>query len=303
MKTTRIPSFMNPRILLTVLPLLALTPAVSFGQEPLAPPRTSAPPQPAKTVPVPQVNISVDPAEPKEDEKPFSLNFPGGLVQDFVEAVEQASRAPFNVIIPTSAQDLEMPPVKVREVTLTPLLGALSASSREQKPVPVAQQRAIGGGGFGGGAASHFEYRSTGFNFAPTPGAGGSVVWQLTVDRLNPPPAPVPAAVVPPMARFYQLKPNLEAGLKIEDITTVAETAWKMMKLDKKDIPEMKVHEETGLLIAVGSESALSVIDSVLVQLPKKYPDNHPPTPGQPTQFSQPRPLPVPSATPAPRVR
>ena len=46
-------------------------------------------------------------------------------MREFVEAVEKATKEPFNVIIPESAQDLVIPPVPVREVTLPPAERAL----------------------------------------------------------------------------------------------------------------------------------------------------------------------------------
>ncbi len=227
-------------------------------------------PAPAQSRPV--AGAAAAPESPAE--VPFILNFPGGTVQEFVKAVELATALPFNLIVPEHAKDLVIPPVNVREVTLTPLLNALSASSRESRPVLASMNvSARPQPGFGA-----IEYRNTGFQFTRTPGTIGSPVWQLTVEKVSTLPVPTPEA--PRTARFYQLKPNLEAGLKVEDITTVARTAWTMMKLDAKDIPELKVHEETGILIAVGSESALSVIQSVLQELPtKRSEQNRPPSP------------------------
>jgi hypothetical protein len=231
----------------------------------------SAPPSPVRLSPSappppPRVVLNQPPIQtPQADEKPFSLDFRGGSVREFVEAVEKATKEPFNVIIPESAQDLVIPPVRVREVTLTPLLTALSDSSQQRKAVATGKTTVNLLGGRQ--ETPRFEYFNTAFKFSPTPGSAGNMVWQLTVDKVTPipePPAPTP------VARFYQLKPNLEAGLKVEDITTVAQTAWAMMKLKPADIPELKVHEESGILIAVGSEVALSVIDSVLRELPKK---------------------------------
>jgi hypothetical protein len=304
MKTTN-SLCMKIRPLLAVLPILALSPVLTFAQ---SQPR---PPVPGGGI---AVNGVAQPPAAKPDEKPFTLNFKGGPVEEFVKAVETASGEPFNVIIPNSAQDLVIPPVRVREVTLSPLLGALSASSREQKPV-IVNQSSQGGRSPGMLGSSSIQYQNTGFAFSPTPGSGGSGVWQLTVEKVQQLPE-LPASLAPrPIAHFYQLKPHLEAGLKIEDITTVAETAWKMMKLDAKDIPNMKVHEETGLLIAVGTESALSVIDSVLKELPRKETwnqwqrENRPPAGGPQTQplppgpGASPAPVPIPQPPATPRAR
>jgi hypothetical protein len=264
MKPNTLPSMKLPRLAIC-LSLFSLAQS-TLAQQPLP-----------KPVP-PPVLVGAEAVRDIPEEKPFILSFPGGTVQEFVRAVEQATASPFNLIIPGHAKDLTIPPVNVREVTLTPLLNALSAASRETKPVLAsANVTARPQPGFGG-----IEYRNTGFQFTRTPGTVGSPVWQLTVEKVTPLPEPAPAPQAPRIARFYQLKPNLEAGLKVEDITTVARTAWTMMKLDAKDIPDLKVHEETGLLIAVGSESALSVIESVLQELPKKYEEKRPLPPGVP---------------------
>jgi hypothetical protein len=195
----------------------------------------------------------------RQPEKPFNLEFPGGPVQEFVMSVELATGAPFNVIIPSSAQDLEIPPVRVKGVTLRPLLAALSQSSTQQKPV---------GNTVRGGFPGVVQYAEAGFSFTPSE-EGPQAVWQLTVRGVPDAPAPPPP---PPTVRFYQLKPILDAGLKVEDVTTAAETAWRMMKLEKEQMPELKFHEETGLLIAAGSDAALAVIDSVIAAQPGRSP-------------------------------
>src|SRR5690606_32388061 len=63
-------------------------------------------------------------------------------------------------------------------------------------------------------------------------------------------------------SRFYALAPYLEQGLKVEDITTAVQTAWKM--LGEKETPNISFHKETKLLIAVGEPRKLETIDAVL---------------------------------------
>jgi hypothetical protein len=52
----------------------------------------------------------------------------------------------------------------------------------------------------------------------------------------------------------------------IEDITTAIETTWKMLGADP--LPKMSFHKETKLLIVVGTDKDLSVVNGVLEQLP-----------------------------------
>jgi hypothetical protein len=73
------------------------------------------------------------------------------------------------------------------------------------------------------------------------------------------------APVVTKTSRFYALTPYLEQGLKVEDITTAVQTAWKM--LGEKETPSISFHKETKLLIAVGEPSKLETIDAVLAAL------------------------------------
>ena len=117
----------DPPRLLQCLALMAMAPIAGMAQQaqpiPQPLPPRAAPSQPGFPA-------------PPADEKPFSLDFRGGPVQEFVEAVEKATKEPFNVIVPESAQDLAIPPVRVREVALSPLLKALSDTSAQRKRPP-----------------------------------------------------------------------------------------------------------------------------------------------------------------------
>jgi hypothetical protein len=69
----------------------------------------------------------------------------------------------------------------------------------------------------------------------------------------------------PTICRFYQLAPYLEAGYKVEDITTTIETGWKMLGITRP--PELTYHKDTKVLIAVSDADKLKTIDDVLKQL------------------------------------
>ncbi len=195
-------------------------------------------------------------AAQRAKDKPFSLSFPGGPVQAFIEAVEKARGEPFNVIVPDSAQDLVIPPVNVKEVRLQPLLTALSSTSAQQVAVRTENTR-----GPGMPPSFNVNYHDSSFIFTPAGGAEEGNLWQLQVSRAAPLP---PAPAEPRHATFHSIKPLLAAGMKVEDLVTVLKTTWSMLKLSDQEIPELKVHEETGILIAVGSGEGLSMISSVL---------------------------------------
>jgi hypothetical protein len=74
------------------------------------------------------------------------------------------------------------------------------------------------------------------------------------------------------------LSPYLEAGYKVDDITTAIRTAWKMLGVARP--PEISYHKDTRVLIVVGEADKIRVIDNVLKQLsqgkPKEEPTNSP---------------------------
>ena len=120
------------------------------------------------------------------------------------------------------------------------------------------------------GAYQNIQQGTAGFGFKTADPKREDSIWYFFVERagelpkvLPPPPAPPPP---PSVCRFFQLGPYLQAGIKVEDITTAIETAWKM--LGENTTPKIKFHQDTKLLIAVGQVERLMVIDEVLEKLP-----------------------------------
>src|SRR5262249_45194080 len=97
--------------------------------------------------------------------------------------------------------------------------------------------------------------------------------WYFIRDQI--PDVPQPTRRAPAMiCRFYQLGPYLDVGYKVEDITTAMETGWKM--LGEKEPPKMSYHKDTKLLIVVGEEGKMAMIDDVLHSLNRS--EGHNPT-------------------------
>ena len=189
---------------------------------------------------------------PRQEERKFDLDFPGGTPQQLVTAVEKATGEPLNVIIPEQDREVELPALKMRQVSVTDLFAAMEQSSRRTEMI-------ITGTYILGGEArsqySQFE-ASTGFRKI-----GG--VWVFTNKRPS-----LPPDLMLSKTRFYLLEPYLPQN-KVEDITTAIQTAWKMMAENKlapnnNATTELKFHKETGLLIAVGDAAQVQVIDDVL---------------------------------------
>jgi hypothetical protein len=201
--------------------------------------------QDVKPVAGPPATRSAAPAVP--DLPRFDLDFKGGTVQEFVDALNKELNGTLNVIIPSEAEATMIPPMKMTGVNVSQVFEALQQASRKVVPVRY------------GNMVSERVYA---FNFTTTKGpVTETSVWAFSVDR------PRPEAEEPGY-RFYQLGPYLGAdGLKIEDITTAIQTTLKMLKQEPG--PILKFHPETKLLIVVGKDSEFRLIDDVLKELPK----------------------------------
>jgi hypothetical protein len=175
----------------------------------------------------------------------FDLDFPGGTPKDLVKAIEKASGKPLNAIIPTEDANLKMPPISVKNVIAPELFQAL-----EQVSLQAAMYRT--------GMNTYQTYKlASGFRTLDTPTENS--VWYFFVEK--PPGAPIS----PKICQFYKLAPYLDAGYKVDDITTAVETAWKM--LGETNTPNISYHKDTRLLIAVGEPDQLNLIQNALRQL------------------------------------
>jgi len=198
--------------------------------------------------PVVTTIMTGEPAHPKLQK--FDLNFQGGGPEALVAAVEKATGKPLNAIIPTQDRNVQIPPMKLTNVTVPELFEALKMASSRQE---VAQN-------------SMYQV-SYGFE---TKGYGEDAVWYFQSHK---------PTLFPDVCRFFQLAPYLE-DFTIEDITTAIQTGWDL--LGAKPTPRLKFHPETKLLIAVGQSQQIATIDDVLVQL-RNATDRHPALPRRPS--------------------
>jgi hypothetical protein len=158
----------------------------------------------------------------------FDLNFRGGSPRDLVNAIEEATAKPMNVLIQKEDETVQMPAMKFKSVTIPDLFAALMMAS--QKP------------------------DNTYYTF-DTQGHGDNAIYYF---KCNKPRTPQE------FCRFYQLGEDLK-NYSIEDITTAIQTGWKMLGV--KTEPMLKFHRETKLLIAVGPPEQLRIIDDALREL------------------------------------
>lgn len=187
----------------------------------------------------------------------FDLDFRGGSPGDLRNAIERATGKPLNAIIPEDCSDVRIPGISVKNVTVAQLFEAVVLASKDTR------RYITGSGGFGAGTSWSVMTLTYGFRTEGTPNE--TSIWYFYRDKI-----PDPRTPVPDVCRFYQLSPYLDAGYKVEDITTAIETAWKMLGIAQG--PEMKYHKDTKLLIAVGEADKLQMIDDALKQLSKGSP-------------------------------
>jgi hypothetical protein len=194
----------------------------------------------------------------------FDLDFPGGTPKELVKAVEKATGKPLSTVIPDDCADLKIPAVSVKNATVAQLFAALRLASKTAHRYVVTDP-------FSGNRNWNENTLIYGFQTEGVPNENS--IWFFLKEGDD---AGLFRIVAPTMCKFYQLSPYLEAGYKVEDITTAIETAWKMLGVTKP--PTLSYHKDTKVLIAVGEDDKVKLIDDVLKQLsqgkPKEKPAN-----------------------------
>jgi hypothetical protein len=180
--------------------------------------------------------INLFPQPPQPNLQKFNLDFPGGGPKALVAAIEKATGKPLNAIVPSQEQEVQLPSMKLTNVTVPELFEALRNASTKQEILP---------NGLVFNSAYDFQ----------TQGRGADAVWYFRCQR--------PQAE-PLTCRFFQLAEFLD-NFTIEDITTAIQTGWQLLGV--KSTPRLKFHPETKLLIAVGQREQLKTIEDVLAEL------------------------------------
>jgi hypothetical protein len=189
----------------------------------------------------------------------FDLDFPGGTPGDLVKDIEKATGKRLNTIIPAENAAVKLSALSVRNVTVAELFDALIQATTKQERfawtdyVNVNREPQTGSP-----VTFYFDWTiRDGFRTDGTPTENS--IWSFCCDR------PSQVQHDPVLCRFYQLAPYLEAGYRVEDITSTIDTGWKMLGITQR--PEITYHKDTKVLIAVGHADKLKTIDDVLKQL------------------------------------
>jgi len=194
--------------------------------------------------------------EPTNSLPKFDLDFAGGTPKDLVRAIERVTDKPLNVIIPDDCNDLKIPAFAVKNVTVAQLFETLKQVSKKTERYMLERPDNNWG----------FEERTSmyGFNTVGTPDENS--IWYFYKEG-EPGGYEIISAT---FCRFYQLSPYLDAGYKVDDITTAVETAWKM--LGATNLPTMSYHKDTKVLIVTGEAFKVFLVGDVLKQLPTEKP-------------------------------
>jgi len=183
----------------------------------------------------------------------FDLDFPGGTPRDLVQAIVKATDKPLNVIIPDEYAGWKIPAVSVKNVTVAQLFEALDRTSIKLERHVWTDYTKQGMTP----SSTYFEYESH-YWFRTEGARNENSIWYLYYEK-------PPVQEEPIVCRYYQLAAYLEAGYSLEDITTAIETGWHM--LGETNPPKLNFHKDTRVLIAVGAQDNLKLIDDVLKQL------------------------------------
>jgi len=193
----------------------------------------------------PTTNEAKSQERPPETLTKFDLDFKGGQPKDLVAAVQKATGKPLNAVIPDEYANVTIPELKMKNVNAAQLFRVLDEASRKTEYVKNPD-----------GSYAPFNTGSGFHNL------GGNLtddtVWYFYVQK---PKVPPPSKI----CRYYALGPYLDLGVSIDDITTAIKTGAKM--LGETDEPTMSFHKDTRLLIAVGEQSRLDIIDSAVKAL------------------------------------
>ncbi len=157
----------------------------------------------------------------------FNFNFPGGSLEQLLQAIETASGEKLNLVAPPDFYDKAGKSVvarmDLREVSVQDLLMALNYTQRQPT-----------------GPLFEFRYAKP--------------VWTVgVVSRPD-----------PRVSRVFYVG-NLLTHYKIEDVTTAIKTVWALKDTDPK--PELKYHQDTKLLIVFAKADQIEEVSNIINEL------------------------------------
>lgn len=221
----------------TLLIAAALTAAPAFGQTGL--PMRSGQPG------VPQQYAGGMQESPFGSGETFSVDFAGGSIAEFLNAVERARGGKAVNVVVTESDGIVVDPLKLTNVNVESAMEALQYAARTAGGQPV------GVGDFGGKEGEKvYALRS----MAGPRALGSPSRSDTSVLSLN-------GVTKPEWAK------GGPEGLPVETVLTAVETAISMAGREGQNPPTMRFHRESGLLILKGTPEQLSTASLVVESL------------------------------------
>lgn len=176
-----------------------------------------------------------------------SLDFPGGTLREYVGAVQRAAgKDTVNVLLPAEAADLPLPPISMKDVSARTALEAVQWAFPQMGPHRV---------------------DVTPFG-SPESGSPTFAVAYMAMGDRGPVPPSQPAR--PRDVEVFSIRELIEPaeggdGVPVETLLTSIEAA-----LSLKDVgvaPDLKFHEDSGLLIVRGTGEQIGTVKSLLREI------------------------------------
>ena len=178
----------------------------------------------------------------------IELSFPGGNLESFVAALrEAAGEAAVNIVMPQQARELEVPPLELRGVTVHGAVRSLELAFGDDSPYRLGVREIDPIGPVFGVEVARFN-----------PFGGRSAPLQQTLDVIS-------------VADMLE-KEGKVGGISADVLLSSVETALRMSPTstdgaDESLAPEIRFHEQGGLLIVKGLPQEVSIVRQTLSEL------------------------------------
>jgi hypothetical protein len=231
--------------------------------------------------PPPQVinpQLRVRTTSPEHDTRTFTLEFPGGTVADYADAVRKTEGGDINIVYDSTAASVDLPSVNLRNVTIATAFRLLETLQEGKDPRLSVQEVRDGEGG-----ETVYVIRIGTVKFWPPQnmlkGPTTTMRWQPGAGNV---PLETPVyglAQSPKRVQVFSLKKLVgrqDAGspeaakVEVEFAKRALTAVEAVLDVDKDrqgGAPTFKYHEEAGLLIVRGTNEDIEQVSQVLAAL------------------------------------
>ncbi len=179
----------------------------------------------------------------------LSVQFPGGTLREYVNALNAATETPLNIILQNEAADLPVPPIELRSVAVGTAL---------EVAVPDRSEVFMADDGSQGRLTQTIRQINSDSRFAPA--------YIINVVRQTRRPGVNSASSQPSTSiEVFSLAEIVRDESEIESALHAVDIALGLSPSSNK--AELKYHEETGLLIVSGTKAQIKSINKVIVRL------------------------------------